>query len=174
MSAFAQCCCGKDTKWQAGSLKVYGSLTKCLMKRALSDLVAAGGNAITAAGKGQTPRHKVAARRFWRARLFLPSPKNRWEPRIGRCDSTRRFAPSRWRIMKNLATALEWIWTRGTVFDATPWKRKSPRTKRGLLEKDRRLGRVPLHYKMKSVLLRSIVPSSRTEKSIPALPFRSP
>lgn len=36
MAAFAQRCCGKDTKWRAGSLKVYGFLTKDLMERALS------------------------------------------------------------------------------------------------------------------------------------------
>lgn len=36
MTAFAQRCCGKDTKWRTGSLKVYRFLTKGLMERALS------------------------------------------------------------------------------------------------------------------------------------------
>ena len=36
MTAFAQRCCGKDTKWRTGSLKVYRFLTKGLMARALS------------------------------------------------------------------------------------------------------------------------------------------
>lgn len=36
MTAFAQRCCGKDTKRRTGSLKVYRFLTKGLMERVLS------------------------------------------------------------------------------------------------------------------------------------------
>ena len=64
MSAFAQRCCGKDTKWRSRSLKVYGSLTKGLMKRALSKETPCNCPATDRAKQGQGPLFHMALGRF--------------------------------------------------------------------------------------------------------------
>jgi hypothetical protein len=64
VSAFAQRCCGKDTKWRGRSLKVYGSLTKGLMKRALSKETPCNCPATDRAKQGQGPLFRMALGRF--------------------------------------------------------------------------------------------------------------
>ncbi len=71
MSAFAPRCCGKDTKWPDGSLKVYGSLTKGLMKRALSRCRSGAGHATDGAKRGQRPLFGGAGERFLPRRSLL-------------------------------------------------------------------------------------------------------
>lgn len=156
MSAFAQRCCGKDTKWQAGSLKVYGFLTKSLMKRILSNPAPAEGNAITGARRGQTPRQKVATRRFDAPVPSLSLSESRWKPGIRRRDSARRFAQIRGTVTTNQASRSygydlrdSWQWLRQRSRRSGPEKVMTPHE----AEPSKRGKRVwPLHYEMKSVL----------------------
>lgn len=64
MAAFAQRCCGKDTKRRTGSLKVYRFLTKPLMKRALSLLPPSMPPAPYRAKRRQNPFTNMAAASF--------------------------------------------------------------------------------------------------------------
>ena len=66
MPAFAQRCCGKDTKWRWELLKVYRSLTKPLIARALSRDGPCTAPAIEGAKRWRTACFKAAARRFSR------------------------------------------------------------------------------------------------------------